>query len=105
MAKKNNKENRLTFDFSEFFVEKVKFENNKIFFGSNNRIEDIAKLLNKDVKAIEKKTKLAFTGNQILDDDQIAEIAMAFGFEFEKVDDVSEENVLSKIDELVSTKE
>jgi PhoPQ-activated pathogenicity-related protein len=103
MAK--NKDNRLSFSFSEFYVDNLKLENNTIYFGSNLRVEDLTKLLNVDIRTLNKKAGTDYTESQILDDDQLAEIAMAFDYGFEKVDDVSEENVLSKINNLVLNKD
>lgn len=106
MAKKSkNIDSRLGFEFNEFFIEKLSFNGKKILFGTNNRLDDLAKLLGKSEKEITKASGLELTGNAILDDDQIAEIAMAFNFDFEKVDDVSKENVLDKITNLIGNKE
>jgi hypothetical protein len=103
MAK--NKDNRLSFSFSEFYVDNLKLEDGKIYFGSNLRVEDLLKLLDVDLRTLNKKVGSDYSETQILDDDQLAEIAMSFDYEFEKVDDVSEENVLSKINDLVLNKD
>lgn len=105
MAKKNNKDTRLGFEFSEFYLDKLNIEGKKIHFGTNVRLDELLTLLGKTEADIKKNTEIEATGHAILDDDQIAEIAMAFDYEFEKVDDVSEENVLSKITDLVESKE
>ncbi|RKX66869.1 MAG: hypothetical protein DRP42_02090 [Tenericutes bacterium] len=104
MAKKQ-KDTRIQFNLSDFYVEKLKIEDGKLFFGTNTRLEEVCKLLELEPKKIARKLKLDKNENPVIDDDQVAEIAMIKGIEFEKVQDISEENVMSQIDSLVLTKE
>lgn len=102
---KKNKDSRLTFEFEEFFVDKLFFDGKKILFGTNVKFYELLKILDKKEQEVMKKSGLKITGNAILTDEQIAEIAMMYNFDFKKVADVSEENVLSNIIELVQKKE
>ncbi|BDU67694.1 MAG: translation initiation factor IF-2 [Candidatus Tyloplasma litorale] len=101
MAKKKNKKNehRLEFDLKEFFVEKLTFKNGKLFFGSNSRINDVANIIGIDIKKAMKDVGLSQNSNvnHILDDEQIAELALKNNIDFEKVEDVSAVNVVEKI--------
>jgi hypothetical protein len=101
---KGNKINRLEYQLSDFFVEKLSFENNTLKFGSDTRLIDVCKLIDLDIRKAKKIIGVP-SDNAILDDDQVAELAMEKGIEFEKVDDVSAENVVSKIVDLIEEKE
>ncbi|BDV03445.1 MAG: translation initiation factor IF-2 [Candidatus Hepatoplasma scabrum] len=104
MAKKNNKKNNNIYKYNldSFFVEKLSFKDNKLKFGTNTYLKELAKILGLNPFKIKKKLGLDLKiDDHILDDDQIAEIAFANNIEFEKVDDVSPENIILKINELV----
>jgi len=103
MAKKQK---RISFNLSDFYVDKLNFENGKLSFGTNTLLSEVTELVGFDKKKAIKILELdAKQPDHILSDDQVAELAMEAGFEFEKVDDVSAENVVSKIKELVENKE
>ncbi len=100
MGKKGKKnEHRVEFALHDFFVEKLKFENGKLYFGSNARADEVAKAMGMDVKKILVDSGLSKNDDphHILDDEQIAGIALNEHIEFEKVDDVSAVNVVDKI--------
>ncbi len=100
MAKKTNKnEHRIEFNLQDFFKEKLTFENNKLFFGSNTRVDEVAKILGIDIEKALVSSGLTKNDHHhhILDDEQIAELALNNNIEFEKVDDVSPVNVVEKI--------
>ncbi len=100
MGKKEKKnEHRVEFNLQDFFVEKLTFENGKLFFGSNARVNEVAEAIGIDVKKAMKDSGLDKNDavDHILDDEQIAELALNNDIEFEKVDDVSAVNVVEKI--------
>jgi len=104
MANKN-KENRIQFKLSDFLVKKLSFKNNVLLFGTNVSVNELSKItgiseVSLAISAGLDKTQI----NHILDDEQIAEIAIANNFEFEKIDDISEENVVSKILKIMAEK-
>ncbi len=100
MAKKGKKnEHRVEFELSSFFVEKLNFENGKLYFGSNARVDEVAKVLGIDIQKALKDSGLSKNDHphHILDDEQIAELALNNDIDFEKVDDISAVNVVEKI--------
>ncbi len=101
MGKKGKKnEHRIEFELKDFFVEKLKFENGKLFFGSNARVDEVAKVIGVSVQKLLKDAGLNINDDphHILDSEQIAELAMHHDIEdFEQVDDVSAVNVVDKI--------
>ncbi len=104
MAKKKNND-RVEFNLPDFFNKKLELKDNKLYFGTNIRLNELAELLNIEKREILKTlglNKLEF--DHILDSDQIAEICLSKDIDFEKIDDISEENVLSKIDNLIINK-
>ncbi len=96
-GKKN--EHRIEFDLNDFFVEKLNFENGKLYFGSNARVDEVAKAIGIDVEKAIKDCGLekGADHHHILDDEQIAELSLNNHIEFEKVDDISPVNVVDKI--------
>ena len=104
MANKNNKnEQRIEFNLKDFFIKKLSFENNVLHFGTNVRVGELAEIVNipvhKLIKGLDfEKDKV----DALLNDEQIAEISINNNFEFEKIDDVSEENVVEKILKIMS---
>ncbi len=107
MAKKNKNDHRIEYSLSSFYREKLTFENGTLYFGSNARLDEVAKVVGIPVEKALKDSGLGKGQNphHILDDEQIAELAINNGFEFEKVDDVSEVNVVSKINTLLDNYE
>ena len=103
MAKKNKNDHRIEYSLSSFYREKLTFKNNTLYFGSNARVNEVANAVGISVDKALKDSGLGKGQNpyHILDDEQIAELAINNGFEFEKVDDVSEVNVVSKINTLL----
>ena len=101
MGKKkiNNAESRYSFRLQEFFVDKLLFKDGTLFFGSNARIDEVAKIIDISIeKAFKDSCLNKKQGNHhILDDEQIAELALKNNINFEKVDDISEVNVVEKI--------
>ncbi len=100
MAKKGKKnEHRVEFILHDFFVEKLNFENGKLYFGSNARVDEVAQAIGITVKKALQDTGLGSHEDyhHILDDEQIAELALANDIEFERVDDISPVNVVEKI--------
>lgn len=108
MGKKNKKtEHRVEFNLKDFFIEKLAFENNTLYFGSNARVNEVAKILGIKVEKALVDSGLAKdqSHDHILDDEQIAELAINNGIEFEKVDDISEINVVEKILNIMKNQE
>ena len=103
MGKKVKNEHRISFSLKDFFVEKLKFEDNTIFFGSNTRVDEVADLIGISVSKALKDSGLDRNQDHhhILDDEQIAKLAINNNMQFEKVDDVSPVNVVDKILTLV----
>lgn len=104
MAKKtkNKKNNIYKYSLDKFFVERLSFKDNKLKFGTNTYLNELARILGLNPYKIKKKLGLDLKINDhILDDDQIAEIALSNNIEFEKVDDVSPENIILKINDLI----
>ncbi len=100
MAKKGKKhEHRVEFILHDFFVEKLNFENGKLYFGSNARVDEVAQAIGIPVKKALEDTGLGVHEDyhHILDDEQIAELALVNNIDFEKVDDISPVNVVDKI--------
>ncbi len=100
MANNKNKinEKRIEFDLKDFLIKKLSFENNTLFFGTNVRVGELSKVINIPLAKVIKDAGLKKDQtNHVLDDEQIAEIAINNNFEFEKIDDISEENVVEKI--------
>ncbi len=105
MAKKKSND-RVEFNLSNFFNKKLELKDNKLYFGTNIRLNELTELLNIEKREILKTlglNKLEF--DHILDSDQIAEICLSKNIDFEKIDDISEENILSKIDDLLINKD
>ncbi len=99
---KNNKNDRIEYNVFDFFSKKLYFDNNTIFFSSDVTLLEISELLNIPVvkiKKIIKKTNLK--SNFILSEEQIAEIAINNNYSFEKIENISEENILLKINEIL----
>ncbi len=108
MAKKGKKnEHRIEFNLNDFFVEKLNFDGETLFFGSNARVDEVAKAVGIDVKKALKDSGLSPTDHphHILDDEQIAELSMNNNIHFEKVDDVSAVNVVEKILTIMDSQE
>lgn len=103
MAKKIKKNNNIyKYNLDDFFVARLSFKDNKLKFGTNTYLNELAKILGLNPYKIKKKLGLDLKVNDhILDDDQIAEIALSNNIEFEKVDDVSPENIILKINDLI----
>lgn len=101
MAKNKNKkeEHRVEFSLKDFFVEKLKFENNILYFGSNTRVNEVAKIIGITIEKALVDSGLDKTQDKdhILDDEQIAELAINNNIEFEKVNDISAVNVIENI--------
>ncbi len=100
MAKKGKKnEHRIEFALADFFVEKLTFENGKLYFGSDAKVDQVAAAIGIDVKKA--LVDAGFSKNDdpkhILDDEQVAELALNNDIDFEKVDDISAVNVVDKI--------
>ncbi len=106
MAKKINKKNdhRVEFNLSDFFVDKLRFENNKLYFGTDTRLYEVAELIHENPNNLAIFLGINMGIDHILDDEQVAEIALHKNFDFEKVDDVSAENVVLKITKLLRKK-
>ncbi len=105
MGKKNNKkDNRYEFRLQDFFIDKLSFENGKLNFGSNARVNEVAKAVGISIEKalIDSGLGKKSDPNHILDDEQIAEIAINNNFEFEKVEDISEVNVVEKINSIIN---
>ena len=94
---------RLEYSLKDFFVDKLSFENNVLKFGSDTRLDDVCNLIDLDIKKAKKILNLN-TNHAILNDDQVAELAMEKNINFEKVNDISAENVVSKINVLIKEK-
>ncbi len=108
MAKKGKKnEHRVEFELKDFFVEKLNFENGKLEFGSNARVDEVAKVIGIDIKKalIDSGLGKDADHHHILDDEQIAELALNNDIDFEKVDDVSPVNVVDKIITIMEAQE
>ncbi len=108
MGKKNKKnEHRIEFALADFFVDKLKFENGRLYFGSNAHADEVANVIGIDpVKALvdaglDKRDDI----HHILDDEQIAELSLNNNIEFEKVDDISPVNVVEKILTIMDSQE
>lgn len=103
MVKKNKNSNNIyKYSLDKFFVERLSFKDNKLKFGTNTYLNELARILGLNPYKIKKKLGLDLKINDhILDDDQIAEIALSNNIEFEKVDDVSPENIILKINDLI----
>ncbi len=106
MAKKINKKNdhRIEFKLSDFFVDKLRFEKNKLYFGTDTRLYEVAELIHENPNNLALFLGITKGVDHILDDEQVAEIALHKNFDFEKVDDVSAENVVIKITKLLRKK-
>lgn len=103
MAKKGKDENRIHIDLKDLFVKNLSFENNVLKFGTNVTVQDIVDLTNIKIQSISKTLGIkSVDNNHILDEEQIAEISLANGFDFEKIQDVSEENVVDVYQDLIS---
>ncbi len=101
MAKKKSND-RVEFSLPNFFNKKLELKDNKLYFGTNIRLNELTELLNIETREVLKTlglNKLEF--DHILDSDQIAEICLSKDIDFEQIDDISEENVLSKIDNIL----
>ncbi len=108
MGKKGKKnEHRIEFDLNDFFVEKLNFENGKLYFGSNARVDEVAAAIGIDVEKAIKDCGLekGSDHHHILDDEQIAELSLNNHIEFEKVDDISPVNVVDKILTIMDSQE
>ncbi len=103
---KNKKNERIEFNPFDFFSKKLDFKNNTIYFGSNVRLDELANLINiSNTEALKLLGLNRLNPNHILNEEQIAEIAISKNLSFEKVDDVSEENILSKINSILKNKQ
>jgi hypothetical protein len=99
---KKEKNNIYKYNLSDFFVERLSFKNNKLKFGTNTYLKEISEILKLNPIKIKRKLGIDLKAkDHILDDDQIAEIALSNNIDFEKVDDVSPENIILKINDLV----
>lgn len=108
MAKKGKKnEHRIEFNLNDFFVEKLRFDGDTLFFGSNARIDDVANAIGIDLKKAIKDSGLerGADPHHIVDDEQIAELALANHIHFEKIDDISPVNVVDKILTIMDSQE
>ncbi len=104
MAKKNKKD-RIEYNVFDFFSKKLYFEDNTIFFSSEITLLEISELLKipvVNIKKIIKKPRLK--SSSILSEEQIAEIAINNNYSFEKIENISEENILLKINEILKNK-
>lgn len=100
MAKKGKKnEHRIEFELKSFFIEKLNFDGETLFFGSNARVDEVANAIGIDVVKALKDSGLSKNDHphHILDDEQIAELSINNDIHFEKVDDISAVNVVEKI--------
>lgn len=95
-----NKDKRKKIKLSDYFQENLKLENKKLYFGSNVRFFELANLLKIDTKKISLFLNIENI-DQLLSDEQIMEVAQKYKFDFEKVDDVSEQNILEKINNII----
>ncbi|NQX83336.1 MAG: translation initiation factor IF-2 [Mycoplasmataceae bacterium] len=97
--KKNKNEHRVEFLLNDFLKEKLIFENNTLYFGSNPRLNEVAKIIGINSQKVLKDLGLNVDQkiDRILEDDEIAELAINNNINFEKVDDISQVNVVEKI--------
>ncbi len=101
--KKNNKETRYEFNLRDFFIDKLSFRDGVLYFGSNARVDEVSEIVGISIEKalIDSGLGKGSDVHHILDDEQIAEIAINNGFGFEKVEDISEVNVVSKIQSIM----
>lgn len=101
---KNKKENdkRIEFKLSDFFVDKLFLKDETLFFGSNNKLKEVLDLININLKEAKQILKIKnIFDDYILNDNQIAELALFKNMNFERINDVSETNVLEQINLLL----
>lgn len=99
-----NKIQRLEYKLEDFFVNRLSFKNNLLKFGENIKLFELINLLGINIKEAQKILKLPKNKDILLNNEQIAELAMSKNIEFEQINEISEINILDKIIDLIKQK-
>lgn len=98
MPQKNKKNKLAQINIDEFLFRGLKLEEGKVFFSSNIKLKDFLGELNLTFDKVKKTIGLEkYDAELILTDDQIAELLLSNNFEFEKINSVEVDKLLSEI--------
>lgn len=93
---------RVEFKLTDFFVEKLSLKNDTLFFGDNNNFLDVISTIGLNKHEAKRILNIKHQIEDIvLNDNQIAELALHSNLNFEKVNDISEINILEKINQIL----
>ncbi|BDV02589.1 MAG: hypothetical protein HPAVJP_4780 [Candidatus Hepatoplasma vulgare] len=96
---------RIGFKLSDFFVEKLSLKNDTLFFGDNNYFLDVISTIGLNKHEAKRILNIKHQiEDLILNDNQIAELALHRNLNFEKVIDISEVNILERINQILKEK-